>query len=948
MEISVKQNALRELERLGQSVWIDFLRRGMITSGELAHMIEEDGVSGVTSNPSIFEKAIAGSHDYDEAVRELALAGRSVETMIRSLVIDDIRRCADTLRPVFDQSKGGDGYISLEVSPTLAYDSQRTIEEAKRYWIEVDRPNLMIKVPATHQGLAAIRALTSEGINVNVTLLFGLPRYRDVAEAFIAGLEDRLARGGPVDRIASVASFFLSRIDVLIDPMIEAVEGKTGTNGAASLVGTTAIACAKIAYSDFREIFGSERFKALAARGARPQRLLWASTSTKNPAYSDVKYVEALIGAETINTMPLETLHAFRDHGVAAPRLTDGVAEARQSLKKLADIGIDLQALTDRLEQDGVKKFVAAFDLLAESLRKKKADALNEPVDRLNRDLGAFQKAARAAVEQMQTNSVGVRLWRKDPSLWTNDDASAAEIGHSLGWLHVPEKMEESIDALVEFRSELKSAGFKHVVLMGMGGSSLAPIVFEKCFPTGAAGIPLTVIDTTDPITILAVERSIPIEQTFFIVASKSGTTAEPLALGEYFHEKVKARIGDRAGDRFAVITDPDTPLVRLAKERSYRRIFQNFPDIGGRYSAFSLFGLVPASLMGVDAAELLIRGLRMAHACSSCVPAAENPGLLLGSILGSLAGAGRDKATFLMPEGLSPLGMWLEQLLAESTGKNGTGILPVAGEPIGRPEAYGDDRLFIDIRLGDAADGEQDRKVSALRDAGHPVVGIALGDLLDIGQEFFRWEIATAAAGHLLHINAFDQPNVQESKENTNRLLGRYRSEGALPSQKPFLAEGAIRFFYNGSLPEGKDFLGRFLALARPHGYVAIMAYLPEQSETDRRLQSLRSLLRDRLHAATTVGYGPRFLHSTGQFHKGGPDTGVFIQLTADDAEDAPVPGQPFTFGVLKRAQALGDFHALNDHGRRVVSLDLGREIHAGLDLLQQMVEDALPPATQ
>ena len=374
----MKKNPLLQLEALGQSIWLDFLSRGMLVSGELVSLIQEDGVSGVTSNPAIFEKAIAQSSDYDDAVRGLARKGLSASEIYDELVVEDIRMTADLLRPVYDRREGGDGFVSLEVSPLLAHDTAGTLIEARRLWERVNRPNLFIKVPGTWEGIPAIRQLIGEGLNINVTLLFGLPRYRAVAEAYLDGLAERAKRGLPLERVASVASFFLSRIDVLVDPLLGKIaqEGGERARDAAKLQGETAIACAKGARGMYQEILAGDRFTALAARGARPQRLLWASTGTKNPAYSDVKYIEPLIGPDTVNTAPLETIAAYRDHGQPALRLEQGLGEAKALLDRLAGLGIELEAVTQQLEDEGVDKFVKPFDSLMQALERKRVAAL--------------------------------------------------------------------------------------------------------------------------------------------------------------------------------------------------------------------------------------------------------------------------------------------------------------------------------------------------------------------------------------------------------------------------------------------------------------------------------------------------------------------------------------------------------------------------------------------
>lgn len=943
----MSENPLQEIHNYGQSIWLDFIRRHMLRSGELADLIEKDGVRGVTSNPSIFEKAIAGSSDYDDAIRKMAQADKSVNETYDQLTTADVQAAADLFRPLYDRTDGGDGYVSLEVSPHLAHDTKGTIQEARRLWADLNRPNVLIKVPATQEGLPAIQQLISEGINVNVTLLFALPRYKDVTEAYISGLEDRREGGGDVSHVASVASFFLSRIDVLVDPMLEnRMKGQSPHAALArEMHGQVAISSAKIAYQMYQEIFGSDRFKALEDRGARRQRLLWASTSTKDPSYSDVKYVETLIGPQTVNTIPMETLNAYRDHGQPAARLEKGVETARRVLDRLPELDIDLGQVTQQLEDEGVEKFIRPFDRLMDTLEQEKAAATAPATDAMTFELGEAESAVDERIVRLGKAGFASRLWRKDPSLWKKDPEQQKGIKGALGWLHVAEKMEENLPSLQDFVDEVKAAGFRHVVHMGMGGSSLAPLFFARTFPPSASGLPLTVLDSTDPEKILEIERSVPLEHTLFIVASKSGTTAETLSFGDYFYQKVRSVLGDDAGGSFVAITDPGSHLADLARERGFRRVFLNYVDIGGRYSALSYFGLVPAALLGVDVTELIARALRMRHACASSVPAAQNPGLRLGAALGELARLGRDKVTFVLPEPMATFAMWLEQLIAESTGKEGKGLLPVAGEVLGAPSVYGDDRLFVHIHMADKV-GEAADRLGALRQAGYPVVEIQLQDKLDLAQEFFRWEIATATAGSILGINAFNQPNVQESKDNTEHLLDEVREEGTLPEEPADLSEADMALYSEHPAGDFKETLAAFLHETRPGDYIALMAYLTEGPEMEGKLQDIRLLLRDAKVVATTMGYGPRFLHSTGQLHKGGPNTGVFLQLTADNPEDAAIPDRPYSFGVLKHAQYLGDLRALRKHGRRVIRVHLGGEAESGLDRLNANLRSALDMA--
>jgi glucose-6-phosphate isomerase len=564
-------------------------------------------------------------------------------------------------------------------------------------------------------------------------------------------------------------------------------------------------------------------------------------------------------------------------------------------------------------------------------------------INHLKLDVGKYQAAVEERITLLEQDHFNTRLWRKDPSLWKTDPTLQQLIANRLGWLTVAREMEGRLKNISDFASDLRASGFVHVVHMGMGGSAMTPLVFQRSFPARKNCLNLTVLDTTDPATILAIERNIPLADTLFIEASKSGTTAESRAFGEYFYAKVKAIKRERAGENMAVITDPETALIKLGRERGYRGLFSNFPDVGGRFSALTYFGLVPAVLMGLDVAELLTRVKRMIHGEASCTRAGESSGIVLGALMAEMARDGRDKVTFVMPEPLSALGLWMEQLLAESLGKEGAGLVPVTGEPIGDPSVYGEDRLFVYMCLKSQIDKTLEKGVEHLREYGHPVVTITLEDDLDLGAEFLRWELATATAGAIMGINAFDEPNVQESKDNTNRLLKEVQESGRLFEKGPSLVQDNLALYTQERSSTLAEAMARFLSQARPGDYLAIQAYLTENPATEKALQAIRMYLRDQLHLATTVGYGPRFLHSTGQLHKGGPNTGLFIQLTADDPDDAPVPGQPYTFGILKRAQALGDLEALRKHGRRVVRIHLGNQVSQGLAALGQVVKAAL-----
>jgi len=530
------------------------------------------------------------------------------------------------------------------------------------------------------------------------------------------------------------------------------------------------------------------------------------------------------------------------------------------------------------------------------------------------------------------------RLWAADPTLWkADDDAHQKIVANALGWLSVYEGVRDEVQGLTGFVDELRAEGYRSAVLLGMGGSSLAPEVMHAILGARPGYLDLHVLDSTDPAAVAAVEAAVDLESTLFVVASKSGGTTETACFLAYFYERLQELDGEHAGHHFVAITDEGSSLEAEALDEGFRAIFINPGDIGGRYSALSFFGMVPAALMGIDLERLLDGARAMAVACGPDVPATENPALRLGAAMGALALHGRDKLTLVFEPPLAPLGAWVEQLVAESTGKEGTGILPVDLEGLGPAGDYGDDRVFVALRLAGAADAATAGALDALRDAGQPVLEHELADVRDLGGELLRWEIAVAVAGHVLGIDAFDQPNVQESKDITKGLLAEYAESGELPAESP--ADDGRRVVYpvgDEGLPAA---LRDFVAQAAAGDYVALQAYVAPGQAVWEQMQALRLHLRDGLRVATTLGYGPRYLHSTGQLHKGGPNTGLFLQLLGHDPDDVAIPGQPYSFGVLKRAQARGDLSALRAHGCRAMRVCLGDDAPAGLARLAELV---------
>ena len=944
-------NPLTELQRYGQSVWLDYIRRSLITGGELRRLLDEDGLRGVTSNPAIFEKAIAGSTDYEGQLKELTKRrDLDAKAAYEILAIHDIQDVADILRPIYESSGKRDGYVSLEVSPDLAHDTQGTLDEARRLWKAVDRVNVMIKVPATPAGIPAIKALIGDGINVNVTLLFALEAYEAVAEAYIAGLEAFAAKGGDPSRVESVASFFISRIDsavdALIDARLKATESTLEQGMLKGLLGRVAIANAKLTYQRYKEIYTGPRWAALGNRGARTQRLLWASTSTKNPNFRDVIYVEELIGADTVNTIPPATYDAFRDHGRPQPSLEDDLEDAHHTMDTLAEVGIAFKPIADQLLADGVKIFVDAFAKLLAAVTKR----LRTPSEAIKRQTWTLPEPltteVRAVLKEWADGAKVHRLWARDATLWTSADES-----RRLGWLGATDDQLAHVDHLRQAAENVRAAGFTHAVLLGMGGTVLGADALARTLGQ-AAGFPeLRVLDSTDPAQIRAVEKGLDLTKTLFIVSSKSGSTLEPNALKRHFFEAVKAVVGPaEVGRRFIAITDPESKMQYVAEADRFRRIFFGLPSLGGRFSALSDFGMVPGAMIGLDIARLLGQADEMVHSCAAAVPVEENPGAVLGIVIGVLAKRGRDKVTLVVSPAIRALGTWVEQLLTASLGKLGRGVLVVDGEPLGEPAVYGADRLIVHLRLESAPDAGQDAAVAALLGAGQPVVRIAVNDPYDLGGEFFRWQFAAAVAGAVLGINPFDQPDIEGAKIAARKLTGEYGKTGALAAQTPFRKGDGLALYADarnaGALGSGTsvaDALRAHLGRAKVGDYVALLPFLEMNAATEAEVQALRVAIRDRLKVATSVGFGPRYLHSSGQAYKGGANTGVFLQITADDTADVPVPGQTYTFGVVKAAQARGDLQVLGDRDRRALRVHLGRDVKAGLTALRKAVEQAL-----
>ncbi len=898
---------LKALTDAGVSVWLDQLGRSLVAGGELKRMVEEESLHGVTSNPSIFEKSILGTADYDDEIKHLSWEGKNAQEIYDTLVVADVRAAADVLKTVHDSTGGTDGFVSLEVSPQLAHDSAGTLESARIYWGAVDRKNVMIKIPGTDRGVTAIEEAIYDGININVTLLFSVDAYEKVARAYIRGLWRRHQEGKPLD-VHSVASFFVSRVDTNVDKRLEAL-------GNTELQGTAALANARAAYARFKQIFSGPEWEQLAQAGATVQRPLWASTGVKNAAYKDTKYVDELIAPDTVNTMPMATLNAVADHGRVAGNTA--IQDPAAVLDQLRVAGIDMSEVTDELLAQGIQQFIDAIEELIAGIEKRRVAVMSGRPSQIDASLPSdFEEAETDRVRHAVSAHVAQRIWKHDPSLWGGP--GIPEIEDRLGWLNVSDTMLENLDELTGLRDEVLSDGYSDAVLLGMGGSSLGPEVIKRSFGKQPNGLTLQVLDSTHPDAIAAVEANIELDKTIFIVSSKSGGTIETLSHYRYFKAKAKP-------EQFVVVTDPGSPLAATAQADGLRKVFLNPPDIGGRYSVLSYFGLVPAVLAGVPIQELLHTAQAGEQTCSHLTGSQDNSGLWLGATLGELALKGRDKLTFIVSEPVDSFGLWVEQLVAESTGKQGRGILPVADEPLGDPSVYGDDRVFVYLRNEEHPNAALDEAVDKLTAAGIPTITVVNHDATDLGRLFFISEFAVAVAGWALEINPFDQPNVQEAKDNTNKVLAAGVPEIASADDQALKA---------------------LLDVKPPH-YAAILGYLPTEGPRnagiDAAVAELRETIRKHTGMATTFGYGPRFQHSTGQEHKGGAPNGRFLQLTDTPVNELKIPGESYDFNTLIAAAAAGDLQTLHAHNLPAERVLLDDDLEAAIRSLTARIDGLL-----
>jgi len=908
-------NTSIQLRNIRQAIWFDNIQRSIIKDGTLAGMITRGEIYGVTSNPSIFNQAITKSRDYDIALQALALAGLNAEEIYAQLAMEDIRDAADAFLPLYYSSNRKDGYVSIEVNPLNALDAGKMLAEARKIWKDYSRPNLMIKIPATKAGIQVVYELIREGINVNVTLIFTLVQYAHVMEAYQKGLEERVQTGGDLSHVASVASFFVSRVDTRVDQLLEELVARDPSQAhfAASLMGKAAISNTRLAYELFQQWLSKPAVVGLLKQGAQIQRPLWASTGTKNPTYSDVLYVNDLVAEDTVNTVPPVTLKAVLDHGKASEAITHNLQDAHHIIEDLKKVDIYLEVVGAELERDGVAIFAEAHRNLLAAIEKKRDDEVKR--------MGSLAGNVSVLVKELAEQNIIEKIWMHDPSAW-GKAPGADDLTNRLGWLDLPERMGPILGEVDAFRNELLLEGITQIYVLGMGGSSLAPEVFKLVYPSND-NMQMQIVDSTDPDQIKKVTEGLIPGKSLVVVSSKSGSTSEVNALFEYFWKRFEAVLMGQTGNHFLAITDPGTKLYQLAQEHHFRKVFLSDPNVGGRFSALTVFGLVPAGLLGVPLVKILEESQSMHRECKITHPASRNPGFVLGCLLAAAAGNGQDKLSLLLDAEIRPFGAWLEQLIAESSGKNGKGILPIVEEFTLPIDTYGYDRLFVYLRLN----GLFDQQINQLTMAGHPVLIYELDDKESLFKEFYRWEFGTAVACAALGENAFDQPDVQDNKARTIAKIAQFKSVLSFTEPDLILENSEVRIFAPNYMEltsemDLKQVLRALLTRTKTGDYLAINAYLPYTLENNSGIVEIRKAIQTRTGIATTSGYGPRFLHSTGQYHKGGPETGIFLQITSDATQD--IHYGDLTFGQLERAQALGDYDSLADRKRRIVRIHL------------------------
>lgn len=865
-------NPILEAYAAGQSFWLDYIRRDLLETGELERLIESGEIRGVTSNPSIFQQAIGGSNLYDAAMRPLAHAGWDAEAVFESLAVHDIRAATDLFLPLYEGTGGRDGYVSIEVNPQLADDSEATLVEARRLWKMVNRPNLMVKIPATPAGIPAIERAIAEGININVTLIFALERYTEVMQAYLLGLERRVEDGLPLDRIASVASFFVSRVDTAVDRQLELTVREEGPNAAraAALLGRAAVANAKLAYAQFKSVFGEARFTELQERGARVQRPLWASTSTKNPAYSDVMYVEELIGPDTVNTVPPKTLSAFRDHGTAQPSLERNLSDARAQLVAIEGLGVSMPEVTSRLEQDGVQAFTDSYQSLLQIVESR--------IDGMRAELGPLQERLPEMLDQLDQERVASRYWRKDPTLWP-EVGSDPVTDHEQVWRQLLPELDQQLSGFRALKPERIAW------------------VSSRNLDTTGNDLQLLQVLSLDPTEQRMLESATPIESTFFVVASSYPEDPALEAVLQPIWDRASNRLGEQAAQHFLVLSGSGSSLSRLARQRQ-------LPLVEGRVELSE--AMLLAELGSRSAATLPEAASQMRFRCGPHATGGENPGLYLGAVLATAVRAGTGRLGLLSDSGQEPVVGWLADRFEASGLADRLALLRLAPSEAGEA-----DRLIVYLR----SSGELDEQIAAWVAAGIPC--LQLDATAGLGGEAVRWEMGLGVAAHSLELEPKPLPEDRHAVRRFVEAIEREHKRGRLGWSKPGLAsdQAAVWWPIAEPLKDAHDLLSDLAAKAAnglAAGSILNLALFRRSTHTlERTLDDLRRTL-------TAAGTDLRLVYGSLPINSGSGNARV-RQLTLILSEaakvDQPVPGREQTFGELQLLLARAMYEQLQTH---------------------------------
>ena len=902
---------IQSVHSLGQSLWLDIIRRDSLDSGELADRVAAGELRGATSNLTILESAILSSDSYSVDLRRLAQAGWTAEKIFNQLAVDDIRAAADAFLPLFEQTNGGDGFVSIDVNPEFADDTNRTIEEAKRLWDAVNRPNAMIKIPATLAGLPAIESSIRAGINVNATLIFSLGRYIEVMEAYMIGLEGRLEAGGSLDYVTSVASFFVSPIDIALDEQLREVfqRGEAEGERASSLLGKVAIANSKLAYAQFVATFQGERFQKLATRGARVQRPLWASTSMKNPEYPDTYYVDNLIGPDTVNALSEASLKAFKDHGTPELTLPENISTARSQLQALDDLGISLDAAAEQLEVQGVSESAISYRSILGTIEEK--------AGAFQKEIAALEPKMRETLAEVELDDVGKRLWQQDVTLWVERDREKARVRRWVGWLSEPARASTETAELTRFAEALDPAITTFVLIGSGGGTITAEMLARILAPPN--GIDLHTISTANPDDIRTIKRKIAPEATFYLlVDSSSGDGIEEHLLSTFWEQALR-KLEEQTGDHFVVITKDGSKLHHWAVEKGIQKIIEADKQDDFWLSPFNWTSLLPAAQAGADIQSFVQGGVGMTRACGPLVDVAQNPGLFLSSVLAAAFRSGRDKVTLFADPPLEPILKWIEGLLAAWRGKEESGFIPIWDEPPGSGNVYGDDRLFVYLR----SSGALDRRLAGWIRADIPVLVLETSTNPEaIGEMLVQWQIGAAIAQHLLSVNPTDLDARHRTRAELQHILHRLERKGALPQADPLWQGDGVQLraasrdlqFTGSGLSEVVDFI---LSESQEAGGLGLRLYTPMSITLQGKVKRLRHTLRDQLGLFSLASPAGCDLCSD----RGLKDM-VYLILMVKPRKDEAIPGKNYTFGQLFEGQALSDLAAMKGYGSPVLYL--------------------------